>query len=546
MCICQARTDASQRCDRPLLPLGPRDPRHGRGKPLPTDRRTRRGRTGEAMWGFQESPAAVWKGLFVGVAGISGGRRAVGAEPGGGSAAPLSVPGPGAEPGPAGGGVGVSVALCVLVLRALCPGRPRQRVPFLHTAEEKRNRAPGPQASLPSGRSVNGPVSLAKALMDSLLLCLLSEAVEDPGPAHIQALAHRLEMVEQTLGRADVLAENPRKRCVSGQRGNEESLLLTDSLQDVCAFLQERAQCLRALAQAQEDYGKSIEGVKEVLEEHWVLLVQLHIQVIRGRKRREQRVRAAMRKKGERKEGEREEGEREGREEEKKDIKMALQNVECFSVELSQRKDSLQQSRALLCDITHLLQELGGGLQALGERGGGGSEPLWTEGLLQSNTQQFDEVLQDFLSLEKLTSCFLTHLEGLRANSEHRSHPKLTSASAQTPAQTPAPHVQPPDAQPRPPVPPPTFPNCPSLCASSLPSASLPPSAVCTVPSARRLGVEACALINCGLGDGGGGLAAGEQNQAFRNTHHRCTSFRIVGEFMEKRRFTTDHSSHST
>ncbi|XP_061073923.1 uncharacterized protein si:ch211-151h10.2 [Conger conger] len=365
-------------------------------------------------------------------------------------------------------GVGVSMALCVLVLRALCPGRPRQRVPFLHTAEEKRNRAPGPQASLPSGRSVNGPVSLAKALMDSLLLCLLSEAVEDPGPAHIQALAHRLEMVEQTLGRADVLAENPRKRCVSGQRGNEESLLLTDSLQDVCAFLQERAQCLRALAQAQEDYGKSIEGVKEVLEEHWVLLVQLHIQVIRGRKRREQRVRAAMRKKGERKEGEREEGEREGREEEKKDIKMALQNVECFSVELSQRKDSLQQSRALLCDITHLLQELGGGLQALGERGGGGSEPLWTEGLLQSNTQQFDEVLQDFLSLEKLTSCFLTHLEGLRANSEHRSHPKLTSASAQTPAQTPAPHVQPPDAQPRPPVPPPDLPKLPlSLCEQS-------------------------------------------------------------------------------
>ncbi|KAG5837601.1 hypothetical protein ANANG_G00241050 [Anguilla anguilla] len=301
----------------------------------------------------------------------------------------------------------LGLALCLLFLRAVVRRwSPQQGAPCLQAQEVMRERAAVPLDSSPSGRSPNGPVPLAEALMDSLLLFLLSEALDDPCPAHIRAHAHRLEMVMQTLDRADVLGDGSKR----GPRGSEEHPLLTDTLLGVRTFLQQRVLWLRALAQAQGDYGYSMQGAKEGLEQRWALLGQLHSQVTLRKRRRseaEEQVLLAVKK------------EREGEE----DIKVALRSVECFFVDLAQCKGRLQQSHAHLSDITHLLQDLGASLRALGEggdmevkRGGVEAEPLWTERLLQASTQQFDEAIQDFLSLEKLTSCFQTHLEGLRAD----------------------------------------------------------------------------------------------------------------------------------
>ncbi|KAJ8368666.1 hypothetical protein SKAU_G00086940 [Synaphobranchus kaupii] len=334
-----------------------------------------------------------------------------------------------------------SLALCAFFLKAVFQRRHQQVAPSLQNQEVIRERAAGQQASLPNGRNVNRPVPLTNALMDSLLLCLLSEALENPCPPHIQALAHRLEMVNLTLRRADVLGDSLQRGGIQGLRGSEEPPLLTDSLQGICTFLQQRVRLLRALDQAQGDYGYSMQGIKEVLEQHWALLVQLHIRVTLRRKRSEAEecVHTAVKKA------------REGEEE----IEMALRNVERFSMEQAQCKGRLQQSRTHLSDITRMLQELGGSLRALGERGGAGTESLWTERLLQSNTQQLEEAVQDSLSLERLTSCFQTHLEGLRVdmvgNGEPRPHPYLSS-SARTlprpPCRPPAPPALPPAATP--------------------------------------------------------------------------------------------------
>ncbi|KAJ8280277.1 hypothetical protein GJAV_G00052660 [Gymnothorax javanicus] len=339
------------------------------------------------------------------------------------------------------GGLWLSLGLCVLLLKRVLRRSPSQQgAPFLHSEEIVREEAASQQTSLPSGSSANGPIPLAKALMDSLLLCLLSESVDDPCPTSIQALTRRLEMLNQTLMRADILGENQKPGGVQGLGGCEENQQLTNSLQGVCTFLQQRVQRLRSLSQAQEDYGSSVQRVEEVLTQSWDRLVQLHVQVTLTRERSaaEEQVLAAVKR------------EREGEEE---DVETTLRSVEHFSIDLAERKDKLHESRAHLRDTKHLLQELEGSLQALGETAGAEAESVWTKQLQQSNTLQFEEVVEDFLSLQWLTCCFRSHLEGLRADKlgsgEPPPHPN-PSASARTP-----------DPPPRPSFPPPAPPKLP-------------------------------------------------------------------------------------
>ncbi|KAG7471146.1 hypothetical protein MATL_G00121370 [Megalops atlanticus] len=322
------------------------------------------------------------------------------------------------------GALWLSLALCFLSLRALLHYRQRQQEHFLESDEAVRQRAAGLQACVGSERHMGGPVPVAHALTDSLLLCLLSEALEDPTPPHIQALAHRLEMVMEMLKRADILQAGPQRGGVQGARGGVEDTLLTDRLKGICDYLSQRVQSLHTLLRAQEKYRDSVQAVLEGLKHRWTQLVVLHVRVTmeKGRVGEE-------------------------------DIQTVLQEVECLSMELGQCRTGLQQCRALLNDSTHLLQELGCSQRGLGDCGDTMGETLWTECLLQSNTAQFEEVQHNLLSLENLTSCFQTHLEGLRVIEEmeqtSQSHPDLSPSVCNStpcvhPSDTPPVHSRPP------------------------------------------------------------------------------------------------------
>ncbi|KAJ8403799.1 hypothetical protein AAFF_G00346670 [Aldrovandia affinis] len=301
----------------------------------------------------------------------------------------------------------LSLALCALSLKALlCHWRWQQGAPSLETEEVVRQREPGQQACVSGGRNMDGPVPLAHALMDSLLLCLLSETLEEPKAPHIQTLAHRLEMVTEALQRADILQTGDvqgQTGDVQGQTGGVEDPRLTYRLRGICAYLQQRARSLHALAKAQGDYGYSVREVQAVVQQHWTRLVELHVRVTVRRKREGEDVRK----------------ERGGEE----DVETALRDVQHLFTECDKVRGRLQQCRTHLSEVTHLLQELDGGQQALGDRGGARVECLWTERLLQANTKQCEEVSQDFLSLERLTSCFQAHLKGLRPNGLERAAP---------------------------------------------------------------------------------------------------------------------------
>ncbi|KAG9348385.1 hypothetical protein JZ751_002120 [Albula glossodonta] len=124
--------------------------------------------------------------------------------------------------------------------------------------------------------------------MDSLQLCLLSETLEEHNPKQIQALAHRLQMVNQALQRADIQESSLQSDGVQEQRGSMEDTVLTDRLRVICSYLQQRVESLHALAQAQMDYGNSIQDFLERVEKHWTQLEELHVQVTLTKQKEEE------------------------------------------------------------------------------------------------------------------------------------------------------------------------------------------------------------------------------------------------------------------
>ncbi|XP_036393478.1 uncharacterized protein si:ch211-151h10.2 isoform X2 [Megalops cyprinoides] len=358
------------------------------------------------------------------------------------------------------GALWLSLALCFLSLKALLHYR-QQQEHFLESDVAVRERSAGLQACVGSERHMGGPVPVAHALMDSLLVCLLSEALENPSPPHIQALAHRLEMATEMLQRADILQGGPQSGGDLGARGDVEDPVLTDRLKGICDYLSQRLQSLHALLRAQGEYRDSVHAVLEGLQHRWAQLVVLHVRVTmeKGRVGEE-------------------------------DILTVLEEVKCLSMELGECRTRLQQCQALLNDSTHLLQELGCSQRGLGNCGGTRGETLWTERLLQSNTAQFEEVQHNLLSLENLTSCFQTHLEGLRMNEEmertSQSHLDLSSSMCNS-----TPCVHPSDTPPLHSCPPPETQDqlptavSPTLCERS--AQRLSSTLICLRSSLRRM-----------------------------------------------------------
>ncbi|XP_031142926.1 uncharacterized protein si:ch211-151h10.2 isoform X1 [Sander lucioperca] len=254
-------------------------------------------------------------------------------------------------------------------------------------------------------RSPGHDFSLALALADSLLLCVLQEPLPDPRGPHIKALLSRLESVSHTLEKADVGSEETLEEV------GRESVLI-DKVNLIRTYLQQRMRSLCRLIQVQGDFDVSVKDMLEGLEGLWAQLEELHTGV-------------TLTKEGGRGHG---------------DLASAQADAETLFAVLGHYRNSLQCCQAHLRDSTQLLQELTWSHTHMSNSVSSSSESVWPELLLQSNIEQFDKVQESFLSVEQQTSTFQAHLEGLGKGDQeghvgplaHANGARSHSASPQT------------------------------------------------------------------------------------------------------------------
>ncbi|XP_038548262.1 uncharacterized protein si:ch211-151h10.2 isoform X1 [Micropterus salmoides] len=227
-------------------------------------------------------------------------------------------------------------------------------------------------------RNLGHNVSLALALADGLLLCVLQEPLLDPSVLHIKALLYRLESVSLIVGKADIWSE------VTLKKVEQESILI-DKVNLIRTYLQQRTRSLCRLVQVQGAFEASVKEMLEGLHGLWAQLEELHMGV-------------TLTKEGSR-------GHR--------DLALAQTDAETLFAVLGHYRDRLQCCQIHLKDSTQQLQELTWSHTHISNRMSSNSESVWPELLLQSNIEQFDKVQESFLSLEQQTSTFQAHLEGL-------------------------------------------------------------------------------------------------------------------------------------
>ncbi|XP_030007179.1 uncharacterized protein LOC115431070 [Sphaeramia orbicularis] len=226
--------------------------------------------------------------------------------------------------------------------------------------------------------------ALGLALVDSLLLCVLQEPLQDPKVAHIQDLIHRLELVSQTLEKADSGSEATPKEDLDGD------VALKDKVKRTLTYLQQRAKSLRKLVEMQGDFEAGVGDLLEGLGGLWAQLEDLHTGV-------------TLNKEGG-------EGHR--------NLASAQTDAKFLFTVLGQYRIRFQSCQSHLKDTTQLLQELTWSHTHMCN-GVSSSELVWPELLLQSNIEQFDKVQESFLSLEQQTSTFQAHLDGLGRGDEN-------------------------------------------------------------------------------------------------------------------------------
>ncbi|XP_070826697.1 uncharacterized protein [Chaetodon trifascialis] len=279
---------------------------------------------------------------------------------------------------------------CVHALkRCLQPGQeqgePPPRIQQEVVTESRRN-----QCSCTSQpRSPGHGGSLALALADGLLLCVLQEPLSDPCVPHIKPLLSRLESVSHALEKADPGSE----ATLEEEDGDS---VLTDKVKLIRDYLQQRMGALRRLIQVQGDFEASVKGMLEGLDDLWAQLEELHTGV-------------TLTKEGSRGHG---------------DLASAQTDAETLFAVLGRHRNKLQRCQAHLKDSTLLLQELTWSHTHVSNSVSSSSESIWPELLLQSNIERFDKVQESFLSLEQQTSTFQAHLEGLgKGNQEALAGP---------------------------------------------------------------------------------------------------------------------------
>ncbi|XP_016375863.1 uncharacterized protein LOC107714526 [Sinocyclocheilus rhinocerous] len=246
-----------------------------------------------------------------------------------------------------------------------------------------RQTAENQQASINPQQDAGHIEPQVNVLADGLAVSLLYEPLPDPSEPHIRGLLTRLEAVSRTLHRKGYEEEEEEK----------EKCALENRVNYIRSYLQDRVSGLRSLLQVQRECDASVCAVQSGLQKRWALLEELHTRVTL----------------------------RPDSTQEAHDPHAVLTDTESLFSELSQFKSKAQQCRTQLETSINLLQALRSSHQGLNETFGATINSTWTKELLQSNTDLFSEIHEDFMSLEQQTSNFVIHLRGLNASEEGKT-----------------------------------------------------------------------------------------------------------------------------
>ncbi|KAA0714699.1 hypothetical protein E1301_Tti006461 [Triplophysa tibetana] len=233
------------------------------------------------------------------------------------------------------------------------------------------------QTSITAQQDAGHLVTKVNVLADGLVVCLLHEPLPDASESHIRDLLIRLEAVSRALQKAP-------------NNDEEQECPLKDRLKHISSYLQDRVRDLRSLLQVQRESESNVCEVQTGLQKHWALLENLHTRVTL----------------------------RPDSKQEVNDLHAVLTDTENLLTEIGQFKSKVQQCRMQLETSMQLLQGLRSSQQGLSETVSTTVDSAWTKHLLQSNTDLFSEIHEDFASLEQQTSNFVIHLRGLNASEE--------------------------------------------------------------------------------------------------------------------------------
>ncbi|XP_073707191.1 uncharacterized protein [Garra rufa] len=243
-----------------------------------------------------------------------------------------------------------------------------------------RQTAESQQASIIPQQDAGHLESQVDVLAEGLAVSILHELLPDSSEPHIRGLLTRLEAVSRTF---------QRKGCEE-ETEDKKNCALQDRVNHIRSYLQDRVSGLRSLLQVQRECEASVCVVQTALQKRWALLEELHTRVTLMPNSTP----------------------------DKQDPHAVLTDTESLFIELSQFKSKVQQCRTQLETNINLLKALRSSHQGLNKTFGTSIDSTWTKELLQSNTDLFSEIHEDFASLEQQTSNFVIHLRGLSALEE--------------------------------------------------------------------------------------------------------------------------------
>nr|XP_055031043.1 uncharacterized protein si:ch211-151h10.2 [Misgurnus anguillicaudatus]XP_055031044.1 uncharacterized protein si:ch211-151h10.2 [Misgurnus anguillicaudatus] len=269
-------------------------------------------------------------------------------------------------------------ALCLCFLAPkffLCYKAKVKQVPLQNAEVEVRKVAGNQQTCVPAQQDAGHLAAKVNVLADGLVVSILHEPLPDSSEPHIRDLLTRLEAVSRALQKG-------------ASNGDEnEKCALQDRVNHIISYLLDRVKCLRSLLQVQRESEVSVCEVQSGLQKRWALLEKLHTRVTL----------------------------RPDSKPEVNEPNAVLTDTENLLTEIGQFKSKVQECRTKLETSIQLLQALRSSHQGLSETVNTSVDSTWTKPLLQSDTDLFSEIHEDFTSLEQQTSNFVIHLRGLNA-----------------------------------------------------------------------------------------------------------------------------------
>ncbi|TRY94914.1 hypothetical protein DNTS_023647 [Danionella cerebrum] len=271
--------------------------------------------------------------------------------------------------------MGSILALCALAIRFLL------KYQQCETALLRDVSAGKPLAS--NGQAVCDLEKQLHVLADGLIVSLLHEPLPEPSEAHIRSLINRLQTVSWTLQKGS---------CEEVNKETENSAV-HERLNEIHSYLLDRVNTLHSLIRVQRVCDESVCALQSSLHKRWALLEALH-------------TRVTLRPAGS---------------EDVQEPDTVLSQTQCLLDELGELRTQVQHCRTQLDTSINHLQTLRNSHQHLKDAMGGcAADSSWSKELLQSNTDLFSEIQEDFMSLEQQTSNFVIHLRGLSTPEEKK------------------------------------------------------------------------------------------------------------------------------